>query len=93
MKRLNMAQSTSPKGSSGDFAKKVQRQLSRSKEKVRVCKFLFFFFSQIAREQTYYHLVAVALSRLLFFSAGAAKAGKDRGEQRRPIRTLPPTVQ
>nr|XP_020473427.1 bridging integrator 2 [Monopterus albus]XP_020473428.1 bridging integrator 2 [Monopterus albus] len=29
-----MAESTSPKGSSGDFAKKVQRQLSRSKEKV-----------------------------------------------------------
>ncbi|XP_037629869.1 bridging integrator 2a isoform X1 [Sebastes umbrosus] len=29
-----MADSTSPKGSSGDFAKKVQRQLSRSKEKV-----------------------------------------------------------
>ncbi|XP_068454308.1 bridging integrator 2a [Clinocottus analis] len=29
-----MAESTSPKGSTGDFAKKVQRQLSRSKEKV-----------------------------------------------------------
>ncbi|XP_040007760.1 bridging integrator 2a isoform X2 [Xiphias gladius] len=29
-----MAESTSPKGNSGDFAKKVQRQLSRSKEKV-----------------------------------------------------------
>ncbi|GAA6216632.1 bridging integrator 2 [Lates japonicus] len=29
-----MADSTSPKGNSGDFAKKVQRQLSRSKEKV-----------------------------------------------------------
>ncbi|XP_037540613.1 bridging integrator 2a [Nematolebias whitei] len=29
-----MAESTSPKGTSGDFAKKVQRQLSRSKEKV-----------------------------------------------------------
>ncbi|XP_013871704.1 bridging integrator 2a [Austrofundulus limnaeus] len=29
-----MAESTSPKGSSGDFAKKVQRQLSRGKEKV-----------------------------------------------------------
>ncbi|XP_059188280.1 bridging integrator 2a [Centropristis striata] len=29
-----MAESTSPKSSSGDFAKKVQRQLSRSKEKV-----------------------------------------------------------
>ncbi|XP_042348620.1 bridging integrator 2a [Plectropomus leopardus] len=29
-----MADSTSPKGSSGDFAKKVQRQLSRGKEKV-----------------------------------------------------------
>uniref|UniRef100_A0A3B3XS54 BAR domain-containing protein n=1 Tax=Poecilia mexicana TaxID=48701 RepID=A0A3B3XS54_9TELE len=29
-----MAESTSPKGNSGDFAKKVQRQLSRGKEKV-----------------------------------------------------------
>ncbi|KAM9351039.1 bridging integrator 2a [Symphorus nematophorus] len=29
-----MAESTSPKGGSGDFAKKVQRQLSRGKEKV-----------------------------------------------------------
>ncbi|XP_017274733.1 bridging integrator 2a [Kryptolebias marmoratus] len=29
-----MADSTSPKGTSGDFAKKVQRQLSRGKEKV-----------------------------------------------------------
>ncbi|KAF3697247.1 Bridging integrator 2 [Channa argus] len=29
-----MAESTSPKGNSGDFAKKLQRQLSRSKEKV-----------------------------------------------------------
>ncbi|XP_068608480.1 bridging integrator 2a [Brachionichthys hirsutus] len=29
-----MAESTSPKNSSGDFAKKVQRQLSRGKEKV-----------------------------------------------------------
>ncbi|XP_044068606.1 bridging integrator 2a [Siniperca chuatsi] len=29
-----MAESTTPKGSSGDFAKKVQRRLSRSKEKV-----------------------------------------------------------
>ncbi|XP_045911304.1 bridging integrator 2a isoform X2 [Micropterus dolomieu] len=29
-----MAEGNSPKGSSGDFAKKVQRQLSRSKEKV-----------------------------------------------------------
>ncbi|XP_023146322.1 bridging integrator 2a [Amphiprion ocellaris] len=29
-----MAENTSPKGSSGDFAKKLQRQLSRSKEKV-----------------------------------------------------------
>ncbi|XP_054901876.1 bridging integrator 2a [Poeciliopsis prolifica] len=29
-----MADSTSPKGNSGDFAKKVQRQLSRGKEKV-----------------------------------------------------------
>ncbi|XP_033485329.1 bridging integrator 2a [Epinephelus lanceolatus] len=29
-----MAESASPKGNSGDFAKKVQRQLSRSKEKV-----------------------------------------------------------
>lgn len=29
-----MAESTSPKGTSGDFAKKVQRQLSRGKEKV-----------------------------------------------------------
>ncbi|KAK9515180.1 hypothetical protein VZT92_025847 [Zoarces viviparus] len=29
-----MAESTSPKGGTGDFAKKVQRQLSRSKEKV-----------------------------------------------------------
>uniref|UniRef100_A0A673CQL4 Bridging integrator 2a n=1 Tax=Sphaeramia orbicularis TaxID=375764 RepID=A0A673CQL4_9TELE len=29
-----MAESNSPKGSSGDFAKKVQRQLSRGKEKV-----------------------------------------------------------
>ncbi|XP_036960946.1 bridging integrator 2a [Acanthopagrus latus] len=29
-----MADNTSPKGSSGDFAKKVQRQLSRGKEKV-----------------------------------------------------------
>uniref|UniRef100_A0A3Q3JNL6 BAR domain-containing protein n=1 Tax=Monopterus albus TaxID=43700 RepID=A0A3Q3JNL6_MONAL len=33
-----MAESTSPKGSSGDFAKKVQRQLSRSKEKVKINK-------------------------------------------------------
>uniref|UniRef100_A0A3Q1KGD2 BAR domain-containing protein n=1 Tax=Anabas testudineus TaxID=64144 RepID=A0A3Q1KGD2_ANATE len=32
--RISMAESTSPKGNSGDFAKKVQRQLSRSKEKV-----------------------------------------------------------
>ncbi|TNN57213.1 Bridging integrator 2 [Liparis tanakae] len=30
----SMSESTSPKGSTGDFAKKVQRQLSRSKEKV-----------------------------------------------------------
>ncbi|XP_067384049.1 bridging integrator 2a [Channa argus] len=29
-----MAESTSPKGNSGDFAKKLQRRLSRSKEKV-----------------------------------------------------------
>lgn len=87
MKRLNMAQSTSPKGSSGDFAKKVQRQLSRSKEKVRVCKFLFFFFPNSTRTNL------LPFSCCFFFSAGAAKAGKDRGEQRRPIRTLPPTVQ
>lgn len=29
-----MADKTSPRGNSGDFAKKVQRQLSRGKEKV-----------------------------------------------------------
>lgn len=29
-----MAENTSPKGSAGVFAKKVQRQLSRGKEKV-----------------------------------------------------------
>uniref|UniRef100_A0A7N8X1U6 Bridging integrator 2a n=1 Tax=Mastacembelus armatus TaxID=205130 RepID=A0A7N8X1U6_9TELE len=32
-----MAESTSPKANSGDFAKKVQRQLSRGKEKVIIC--------------------------------------------------------
>uniref|UniRef100_A0A3B3UTN2 Bridging integrator 2a n=1 Tax=Poecilia latipinna TaxID=48699 RepID=A0A3B3UTN2_9TELE len=35
-----MAESTSPKGNSGDFAKKVQRQLSRGKEKVQTLGFL-----------------------------------------------------
>lgn len=41
-----MAESTSPKGNSGAFAKKVQRQLSRGKEKVQT---LGFIVSQIPK--------------------------------------------
>ncbi len=72
-----MAESTSPKGSSGDFAKKVQRQLSRSKEKASFC------LPSNKRKD----LIQFSCCRfeICVFSAGAAKAGKDGGEQRRPI--------
>lgn len=65
-----MAESTSGKGNSGDFAKKVQRQLSRSKEKVKVHKNFFSkYFDAFSPAET-------------SFSAGAAAAGESSGEQR-----------
>lgn len=58
-----MAESTSPKGNSGEFAKKVQRQLSRSKEKVPVCKISFPIEQE---ERRYCFFIAVSLRYALF---------------------------
>lgn len=68
-----MAESSSSRGNSGDFAKKVQRQLSRGKEKVTGGKKLVYVTEQQNKLDSY---VDVTLC------AGAAKARKNRGNPR-----------
>lgn len=67
--------SDSPRRSSGEFAKKVQRQLSRGKEKVTGLH-------DVLSLQLHH---SAALTLFPSSSAGSAEAGKDCGDPRQPV--------
>lgn len=74
--RLNMGDSQ--RRTSGDFAKKVQRQLSRGKEKVTMLQNPLSLFC--------YHSYAVtAAFSPPSSSAGSTEAGKDCGDPRQSV--------
>lgn len=68
-----MADSTSPKGGSGDFAKKVQKQLSRGKEKVQNS-------TNWSSDTDINKKESQKIQIKIFFNPGDAKAGEVTGD-------------
>lgn len=73
--RLNMSES--PRRTSGDFAKKVQRQFSRGKEKVKFLQDVLSLMLYLPDTLTFFPSSS--------YSAGSTEAGKDCRDPRQPV--------